>query len=500
LSPTLTHKVDGQVRTLISIIFSMMVQFLLWIKQLIHQGTIQMGIPANIRACLDSETIDYQVLLHPRTTTLSQAAQACDVALEQLVRAVVLIDGQGLLMAVLPADRVLDFEALCTLLHRDLELVPGNQLATIFDDCEPGSYPPLAHAYNLDVIVDAAVNNMQTVIFEPGAHTSLVRMPVKAFRQLLGNHLTGEFARAVAGLQKDELTLSAVVEQFTPARIKRNIEEFHELPPLPATAALILQLAADPNANARQLAGIIEQDPSLSAQVLRYANSSLYGYAGSISNLQTAIARVLGFDYVMNLAVGFSIGTALRVPQDGPFGLDSFWQHSVYAARLVENLGRLLPRKQRPPRGTAYLAGLLQNLGRLVLGHTFQPEFFILNRFAEANPELSGCELEHQVLGVTHDQIGAWLMETWGLPAELVAAVRYHHDEGYWDQHAVYPQLVLVANRALALHGIGEAGKQGIPLFSLEMLGITEQQVEAETARILEMKDDLEDLARRLAA
>jgi len=458
-----------------------------------------MGIPNNIREFLDCQDTDYEILLHQRTSTLSQAADACELPIHQLVRAVILVDGQGLLMAVLPADHVLDFEALCSLLHRDLELVPGNQLSAIFDDCEPRSYPPLAPVYGLDVIVDESLDALDVITFEPGIHTTLVQMSRDAYRGLLGDALRGRFSRPAATLRADysdtDHSLSDVVDQFTPARVKRDIEEFHELPALPATAAQILRLAADPRANARQLADIIEQDPGLSAQVLRYANSALYGYAGSIKNLQTAIARVLGFEYVLNLALGFSIGK-----QDGPFGLDAFWKHSVYAGRLVELLSQQLPKKLQPPRGTAYLAGLLQNLGRLVLGHTFQPEFFILNRFAQANPDMPTCELEKHVLGVTHDQIGAWLMEAWGLPQELVVAVRHHHDEDYWDQHATYPQLVLIANRALAMHGLGEADKPGLPTFCLEMLGLNEQQVIDITDKLFDHVDDLEDLAQRLAA
>jgi HD-like signal output (HDOD) protein/prolyl-tRNA editing enzyme YbaK/EbsC (Cys-tRNA(Pro) deacylase) len=460
-----------------------------------------MGIPASIRDLLEREQAHYQVLPHRKTFTLTQAAEACDLALGQLVRAVILVDGKGLLMAVLPADHVIDFDTLCRHLHRDLELVPGNRLNTIFNDCEPGSYPPLAPAYNLDVVLDAALDDMDVVTFEPGTHTSLVQMPYAQFRSLLGGTiLSAPFSRPAAALVGDKQTLYDAVEQFTPARVKRNIDEFHELPALPATAAQILQLAADPRANARQLAEIIEQDPALSAQVLRYANSSLYGYAGKINNLQTAIARVLGFEYVMNLALGFSIGKALRVPKDGPFGMDAFWHHSVCSARLVEVLSQHLPRAQRPPRGTAYLAGLLQNLGRLVLGHTFEAEFFLLNRFAEANPDMPTCELERQVLGVTHDQIGAWLMEAWGLPEELVTAVRYHHDEGYWEQHAVYPQLVLIANRALALHGIGEADAPGIPAFALQMLELDQRLVLDLTKQVSENLAVFEDIARRLAA
>ncbi len=459
-----------------------------------------MGIPVNVRELLDREQNNYEVLLHRRTNTLTQAAEACDISLDQLVRAVVLVDARGLLMAVLPAEHVLDFEALCSLLHRDLELVPGHQLTAIFEDCEPGSYPPLAAAYDLDVIIDDTVAAMPTVTFEPGTHTSLVQMPQAHYRKLLGDVRIGVFSRPASTLGADAQALTGVVEQFTPARVKRDIEEFHELPALPTTAASILQLAADPRANARQLAEVIEQDPGLSAQVLRYANSSLYGYAGSIKTLQTAIARVLGFEYVLNLALGFSIGKSLKVPQDGPFGMDAFWRHSVFAARLVETLGQKLPGKMRPPRGTAYLAGLLQNLGRLVLGHTFQPEFFILNRFSQANPDMPTCELERNVLGVTHDQIGAWLMEAWGLPPELTIAVRHHHNPDYWDAHSVYPQLVLIANRALAMHGLGESDAEGLPAFSLQMLGLDEQTVLDAAAKLFDNKEELEDLAQRLAA
>ena len=96
-----------------------------------------MGIPASIRDLLERQQAHYQVLPHRRTTTLTQAAEACDLALDQLVRAVILVDGKGLLMAVLPADHVIDFEALRRQLHRDLELVPGNRLKAF-----PSPFPP----------------------------------------------------------------------------------------------------------------------------------------------------------------------------------------------------------------------------------------------------------------------------------------------------------------------------------------------------------------------
>lgn len=464
-----------------------------------------MGMPRNIRNFLQQSNLPYEVIRHAQTDSLLQAARACKVPIANLARAVVLTDAEGLLMVVLPADHLLDFEALRLLTQRDLELCPAERLVDIFDDCEAGSFPPLAAAYGLNVIVDATLANRNDVIFEPGSHTALIRMSGTDFQVLCEQAQRAIVSlppSALSDLDPDQVstTLGHYFEQLTPTRVRRSIEEIHELPALPVTATQLLQLASNPMANARQLADIIETDASLSAQILRYANSSLYGYAGHIKDLQSAIARVLGFEFVLNLSLGLSLGKALRIPPDGPFGLNAFWQHSVYAARLVELLARQLPGKQRPQRGTAYLAGLIQNIGRLALGHVFQPEFFILNQFASANPGMPSIELEKSVLGVAHNQIGGWLMETWEMPEELIIAVKHHHDEGYWDKHAIYPQLVLIANRLLAAQGIGSMDTTEIPSFSMDMLGLEETTVRLLTEQILANREELDDLAKRLAA
>jgi len=404
-------------------------------------------------------------------------------------------------MVILPSNHLLDFDALCALLNRELEPVPASQLRGIFDDCETHCCPPLGAAYGLDVIIDATLLQEDNLYLEPGNHSLLLSLPRDEFARLQRNPRIGHFSHPVTALQCNDAaaSISKTVEQFTPARIKRRVEEFHDLPALPNAALAILDIASNPRANAADLAQVIEQDAPLAARIMRYANSSLYGYPGKIKDLKGAIARVLGFDFVLNLALGITVGKSLRVPADGPLGLDAFWRHSVHSAALVERLSQLMPADKRPSRGTAYLAGLLHNMGTLLLGHAFQAEFFLLNRYLDANPGVPVETIEKYVLGVGHDQIGAWLLAAWGLPEELVTAARHHHDEHYWGDHAVYSQLVLIADRLLARWGLGAATEIELPRFSLEMLGLDAAKVISVSETLWAGNSELDELARMVA-
>lgn len=468
-----------------------------------------MAIPDRIQSYLHHRGVGHSVLTHLPTETLQQAAHATSIAPGRLARAVVLLDGKGLIMAVLPSDHLLDFTALCALLNRELEPIPLTQLADILDDCEPGTCPPLGAVYRLEEVVDTALLEQSEVYFEAGTHTELVRLSGDAFRSLKQDCRAGSFSRPYEDLRQtaslspdaaDPAQLQHTINQFTPAHIKRNIEEFIELPAMPGSAQAILGIYANPKADVDDLARIVERDPGLAAKVIRHAGSALYGYQGKLTSIKDAIARVLGFDRVMNLAMAIAIGNTFRLPLDGPLGLNAYWQHSVYCAALCERLARAVPRELRPRLGTAYLAGLLHNIGRLLLGHAFQAEHFLLNRFVLANPEIPVNDIERFVLGVGHEQIGGWLMEAWRMPAELTIAVRCHHDADYWDQHAIYPQLVLLANRLLKPHGIGDAETGQLPATILEMLDLSEAQAVAACAHVMKGSENLDSVALQLVA
>lgn len=91
-----------------------------------------------------------------------------------------------------------------------------------------------------------------------------------------------------------------------------NTQLGHSYAPLPETARRIIRLRTDPNSVMADLVDIVESDPSLAAQVISWASSSFYAAPGRVNSVYDAISRVLGFDMVMNLAMGLSLDWVLH--------------------------------------------------------------------------------------------------------------------------------------------------------------------------------------------
>lgn len=268
--------------------------------------------------------------------------------------------------------------------------------------------------------------------------------------------------------------------------LKKRIQSLKKLPAMPQMAARVIQLKQKPHADIHELAEIIEMDPSLSAQVIRYAQSPYFGYRGNVDSVHTAISRVLGYEVVLNLAFGIATAKSYRIPTEGPLGLRAFWQHAIYAGALVQALSNIQGVDTRLPSGLVYLAGLLHNFGLLVLGQLFPKEFVMLNRLAAQYPMAEITRIEQKMFGVHHGQVGAWVMKAWNLPEEVVVAALHHHNDAYIGPHEDYARLVNLANRVLKREGIGDSVHTNMPEELLSSLELGEYMVLLELKRILE--------------
>ncbi|MCK9608236.1 MAG: HDOD domain-containing protein [Methylomonas sp.] len=285
-------------------------------------------------------------------------------------------------------------------------------------------------------------------------------------------------------------TLNAINPQnngFTPPMDMREaISSIRALPPLPGSAVRIINLISDPKADVDKLAEIIEMDPLLTAQIIRWSTSSLYGYRGKISSVRDAIVRVLGFNFVLDLALGLAVLAPLRAPKEGVIGTRMFWIHALTSALLMKKLAQKVPAEFNLDAQEVFLAALLHNIGFPLLGHQFPGEFDYLNKLINANPGLSIYNLETFAFGVNHTQIGAWLMSAWSLPRLITDIVYHHHNPFYRGDHYQLTLLTYLNDYLLGQIGIGDAANQNCPEDVWSVLSL-------EPAIGLEVVDSLQD-------
>lgn len=463
---------------------------------------INLSIPTVTKNALEELDVSFQVIDLEENMELKAVADSLQGELSKLIRVVGMKGAGGNSIAVLPYTSLLDYKEFTNQVEGNFTILTLDETSQLFKTSST-SCPPLAKLTGAQILVDKSVFDMPEVIMESGHPQHLMRVEAEGVKKLFDGCEVLAFAssqeRIYAGRNsasgQDELDIS-----FTPIRLRQRIDDTFDLPAMPETAQDIMKLRVDPSADATKLAQIVSRDPSLAAQVVSWASSPYYGYQGKIDSVETAIARVLGFELVMNLALGISIGKSLKVPMEGPLGVREFWKQAIYCSSLSEKLCRSIPVKQRPERGLIYLSGLLHNFGHLLLGHIFPPQFNLVNNTILANPHISVEDIEFYILGVTHEEIGAWLMQNWHMPDELIVAVHRHHQEEFWSKHAVYSNIVLVANRLLRRLHIGDSIETEIPPSTMELLSLDPEAAEAALQDIQMESETLDMMAKQLVA
>jgi HD-like signal output (HDOD) protein len=205
--------------------------------------------------------------------------------------------------------------------------------------------------------------------------------------------------------------------------LRKRMEGLRQIPTIPAVLAPLIRYIQQPveQLDVQKITDMIAQDKSLAAQCLEMANSPLFGRWQKVETLRAAVIG-LGFQRVGDIAM--SCGVLNLLPRDGR-GIDpvAFWEHSLGCALVSRHLARMI---SFPDPGKAYLAGLLHDIGVIVnlwvLPKEFQEAFQIGRQ--ESIPL---HEAERRVMGFDHCESGRFLAEKWGLPADLIQVVAFHH-------------------------------------------------------------------------
>lgn len=464
-----------------------------------------MPAAARLSQFFNQKGIDYRCLHHDRVESLTAAVVAADIAPQSVAVATLLIDVKGVVMAVHGLQASLDLSAINRLLNRRMQPLSPQQADRLFVDCDPGEHPPIGGAYGLPLVVDMPLLSAQRLYMASGCRSALIELDGRGFRLAVAGAARGAIAIQIG----EPETQPERGQELTLDDVARKLQRLYRLPPMPAVALHILKTTGDPDSSARELANLIERDPSLAAQVMRYARSVLFNYQGQIDSVQDAITRVLGFERVAHLAMGLAASRAFQVPREGALGLDAFWRHSLHCAYLTQCIADLATGPEPMDRGLAYLSGLLHNFGLLLIAHLFPPEFHLLSKLREASPEQPLAMLEKQVFGmggaqdliaVGHGAIGGILAKLWELPETVVKVAGMHQQPAYDGDQSNYVNAVQLANALLKRQGIGdEFNEQDIAPF-MAKLGLDDGALERLSRATEEATAELDALASSLAA
>jgi HD-like signal output (HDOD) protein len=193
-----------------------------------------------------------------------------------------------------------------------------------------------------------------------------------------------------------------------------------ELPPLSVTANRLLALLSDPDLDICDLAGVIDQDPPLAARIIGLANAAYFSPRSPVVNVYQAILRVLGMNFVRNLALSMVVAGSFDPHRCPGFNVRRYWFEALSVGVLAHTLAVKAPPDGRPASELYYLGGLLHNLGLLFLAHARPRE--TARVFAEKfrDPEHPLLDLFRALIGATPGSAGLWLAEQWSLPAVVV--------------------------------------------------------------------------------
>ena len=272
------------------------------------------------------------------------------------------------------------------------------------------------------------------------------------------------------------------------------ISTLGDLPPLPQVAAQVLRLAADPDSTTDELRRVISTDLALTAQILKIANSAMFGMVREVKTLTQAI-MTLGFSTIKSVVIASS---AKNLYSRGGTGLQErvLWEHALVTALAGRAYGRCF---RNPRVEEVFLGGLMHDIGKSVMGIKFSDRYSALVR-SIYNGEADCLESELDLFGFDHTMVGEALLMSWNLPSSLVNAVRWHHDPAHAPaEDQALTALVAMGNQMALDRKVGLGRPESLAASTTQamaILGIAPEALEGYQLQVVEALESDKSLIR----
>ena len=206
--------------------------------------------------------------------------------------------------------------------------------------------------------------------------------------------------------------------------IKEIINRIDTLKPIPPVATQILALAEDMSTSLSDIADLITHDPAITANVLRMCNSAYFGMRRKVESVRDAIT-LLGLDHIVELVLMDSISHNFKYEHDGyGLGEGELWRHAVLSSYVANILTETHGRGVR--KHLVFTAALVKDIGKLILGRFVAFSLEKINILVHSQG-YSFNEAEKEVIGMSHEELGARMGQKWRFSEKLIYMIRHHH-------------------------------------------------------------------------
>jgi HD-like signal output (HDOD) protein len=206
------------------------------------------------------------------------------------------------------------------------------------------------------------------------------------------------------------------------------------LPVMPKTYQQVIDKLSSGSSSPREVGKLISRDIGLSSKLLQVANSAFYSNPTKIVDPVRAVVH-LGLKAVEGLVLANGIFSKLPEDTIQKFCVDGLQQHSVRVGMLCRNICESLKMEEEQLE-LATMAGILHDSGKMIMIAKYPNEYHKAIEISRQSCQ-SLIEVEYELLGLTHMQLGGSLMELWGLPNTIIEAATFHHEPHHCEKDEI---------------------------------------------------------------
>lgn len=211
-------------------------------------------------------------------------------------------------------------------------------------------------------------------------------------------------------------------EMFSRRQLLEVFNNLKDLPTMPELYGKLCEMIEN-EAGLEEIARMVEHDQTVTAKLLQVANSVYYNM--STGSVRQAIVY-MGLTNMKTIVLGLTVFQQVSGLQGGFFSKDVLWDHADCVNRFTRKLfERCLNRSMKENEATA---GLLHDIGRVLLIKDFSQPYNGVLRSVLQNKDTAFRETERSLMGISHDEVGGYLLNWWSLPHPIVEAAMFHHD------------------------------------------------------------------------